>query len=42
MAEAAQTTAAAFLLMMTISDAGRRAAQKLCRGEEEELNPGEE
>ncbi|MGW4510214.1 hypothetical protein ACWENO_36820 [Streptomyces sp. NPDC004436] len=41
-AEAAQTAAAAFRLMMTISDAVRRAAQKLRHGEEAELDPGEE
>ncbi|MFB6482380.1 hypothetical protein ACFCXF_33910 [Streptomyces virginiae] len=40
-AEAAQTAAAAFRLMMTISDAVRRAAQKLRDGEEAELDPGE-
>ncbi|MFE5766130.1 hypothetical protein ACFQ7H_31875, partial [Streptomyces sp. NPDC056492] len=41
MAEAAQTSAAAFRLMMTISDAVRRAAQKR-QGEEEELAEPEE
>ncbi|MBM9624791.1 hypothetical protein JE024_40430 (plasmid) [Streptomyces zhihengii] len=41
-AEAAQTAAAAFRLMMTISDAVRRAAQKARKGEEEELAEGEE
>ncbi|MFJ5552528.1 hypothetical protein [Streptomyces sp. NPDC093225] len=42
MAEAAQTAAAAFRLMLTISDAVRRAAQKLRQGEEAELADGEE
>ncbi|MFJ3928540.1 hypothetical protein [Streptomyces sp. NPDC090022] len=42
MAEAAQSAAAAFRLMLTISDAVRRAAQKLRAGEEEELAAGEE
>ncbi|MEV0993051.1 hypothetical protein [Streptomyces sp. NPDC049949] len=41
MAEAAQTAAAAFRLMMTISDAVRRAAQKR-QGQEEELAEPEE
>ncbi|WP_406187348.1 hypothetical protein [Streptomyces sp. NBC_01006] len=41
MAEAAQSAAAAFPLMLTISDAVRRAAQKLHQGEEE-LAEGEE
>ncbi|MEV6957295.1 hypothetical protein [Streptomyces sp. NPDC051183] len=42
MAEAAQSAAAAFRLMLTISDAVRRAAQKLRQGEEAELADGEE
>ncbi|WP_030873998.1 hypothetical protein [Streptomyces sp. NRRL F-2747] len=42
MAEAAQTSAAAFRLMMTLSDAVRRAAQKKRTGAEEELAEGEE
>ncbi|MFJ4320670.1 hypothetical protein ACIP46_36120 [Streptomyces lavendulae] len=42
MAEAAQTAAAAFRLMMTISDAVRHAAQKARKGEEDELAEGEE
>ncbi|MEV6581203.1 hypothetical protein AB0M92_23885 [Streptomyces sp. NPDC051582] len=42
MAEAAQTSAAAFRLMMAISDAVRRAAQKMRTGAEEELAEGEE
>ncbi|WP_331740911.1 hypothetical protein [Streptomyces sp. NBC_01006] len=42
MAEAAQTAAAAFRLMMTISDAVRRAAQKQRQGQEEELAGPEE
>ncbi|ROR00511.1 hypothetical protein EDE04_7093 [Streptomyces sp. 2132.2] len=42
MAEAVQTSAAAFRLMMTISDAVRRAAQRQRQGQEEELAEPEE
>ncbi|MFJ3914462.1 hypothetical protein [Streptomyces vinaceus] len=42
MAEAVQTSAAAFRLMMTISDAVRRAAQRQRQGTEEELAEPEE
>ncbi|MEU8502227.1 hypothetical protein AB0C86_36765 [Streptomyces lavendulae] len=42
MAEAVQTSAAAFRLMLTISDAVRRAAQKQRQGQEEELAEPEE
>ncbi|MFJ8013770.1 hypothetical protein [Streptomyces sp. NPDC096339] len=41
LAEAAQTAAAAFWLMLTISDAVRRAAQRLREGKEAELAEGE-
>ncbi|MFD0374609.1 hypothetical protein [Streptomyces sp. NPDC127112] len=41
-AEAAQTAATAFRLLLTISDAVRRAAQKLRQGQEEELTEAEE
>ncbi|AZM87117.1 hypothetical protein D1J60_00100 [Streptomyces sp. W1SF4] len=42
MVEAVQTAAAAFRLVLTTSDAVRRAAQKLRQSEEAELAEGEE
>ncbi|MFE1788052.1 hypothetical protein ACFW7J_06580 [Streptomyces sp. NPDC059525] len=41
-AEAAQTAAAAFRLLLTISDAVRRAAQKHRQGQEDDLTEQEE